>query len=240
MIFRDFLRALAQIEDPRFLRVLLLGLAATVALLCFCYGLVLWGIDAVSPETLRLPGVGEITWFGDLLHWASLLMLLALSIVLMVPVASAITAFFLDDVVDAVEARHYPDLPAPRRQSFWEGLRETIVYFAILLGANFMLLVPYVAFPPAIPFLFYGVNGLLLAREYFNLVALRRLPPPEARALRRKNWLSVWAAGVLMALPLSIPFLNLTIPILGAATFCHLFHRLNQKSFQRNPGQRPR
>jgi len=30
-----------------------------------------------------------------------------------------------------------------------------------------------------------------------------------------------------MAMPLSIPLLNLIIPILGAATFTHLYHRIS-------------
>jgi CysZ protein len=29
-----------------------------------------------------------------------------------------------------------------------------------------------------------------------------------------------------MAVPLSIPLINLLIPVLGAATFTHLYHRL--------------
>ena len=29
-----------------------------------------------------------------------------------------------------------------------------------------------------------------------------------------------------MAIPLTIPVVNLVVPILGAATFTHLFHRL--------------
>ena len=29
-----------------------------------------------------------------------------------------------------------------------------------------------------------------------------------------------------MAMPLSVPLVNLLIPILGAATFTHLFHRI--------------
>jgi len=32
-----------------------------------------------------------------------------------------------------------------------------------------------------------------------------------------------------MAVPLTFPLINLIIPILGAATFTHLFHRLAQK-----------
>jgi len=45
--------------------------------------------------------------------------------------------------------------------------------------------------------------------------------------LRKRHWLRVWAAGTLMAIPLSIPLVNLLIPILGVATFTHQFHRLN-------------
>ena len=48
----------------------------------------------------------------------------------------------------------------------------------------------------------------------------------RARQLRRRHMTTIWAAGVLMAVPLSIPLLNLLIPILGAATFTHLFHVL--------------
>jgi CysZ protein len=47
-----------------------------------------------------------------------------------------------------------------------------------------------------------------------------------AKALRKRHWLTVWWAGGLMAAPLSIPFVNLLVPVLGAATFTHLFHRL--------------
>ena len=32
-----------------------------------------------------------------------------------------------------------------------------------------------------------------------------------------------------MAVPLSVPVVNLLVPVLGAATFTHLFHRLNRQ-----------
>ncbi len=36
-----------------------------------------------------------------------------------------------------------------------------------------------------------------------------------------------WAVnGLLLTVPLTIPFLNLVIPVVGAATFTHLFHRV--------------
>ena len=60
------------------------------------------------------------------------------------------------------------------------------------------------------------------------LVAMRRVGRKRAKELRRKHFLTVWIAGILMAMPLTIPLLNLVIPILGAATFTHLFQLLPQ------------
>ena len=76
--------------------------------------------------------------------------------------------------------------------------------------------------------LFWGLNGFLLGREYFTLVAMRRLGPAGAKALRSRHAGRVWLAGTLMAIPLSIPLVNLLVPVLGAASFTHLFHRLNR------------
>ncbi|MEL7165128.1 MAG: hypothetical protein AAGL96_06600, partial [Pseudomonadota bacterium] len=49
---------------------------------------------------------------------------------------------------------------------------------------------------------------------------------PQARVLRRAHSGRIWLAGTLMAVPLTIPLINLIIPILGAATFTHLYHGL--------------
>jgi uncharacterized protein involved in cysteine biosynthesis len=65
--------------------------------------------------------------------------------------------------------------------------------------------------------------------EYITLVAIRRIGRAEAKAFRRKHRGTVWLAGILMAIPLSVPLINLLIPILGAATFTHIYHSLDQR-----------
>lgn len=226
MILGDFVRALAQLGDPRFRRVLWLGLALSVALLVAAYAGFLWIIEQTDPGNLVLPVIGPVTWLGDLLGWASLFLMLFLSAFLMIPVASAITSLFLDDVAQAVEDRHYPHLATPPRVSFAEGLRDTVNFLGLLLAANTMGLMLYVLVPVATPFLFYGINGYLLGREYFQIAAMRREGRAGAMALRRRHRGTVWLAGILMCLPLSIPLVNLLVPVLGAATFTHLYHRL--------------
>ena len=78
--------------------------------------------------------------------------------------------------------------------------------------------------------IFYLLNGFLLGREYFTMAAMRREGRERAYAMRKKHGAEIWIAGCLMALPLTIPVVNLLIPVLGAATFTHLYHRLARKA----------
>ncbi|MEI4260208.1 EI24 domain-containing protein [Roseovarius sp. D0-M9] len=228
MIFASFAKALGQMGDPRFRRVLILGIALTLALLFAVYALVLIGISWLTGDAVTLPLVGEVRWLDDLLGWTSLLAMMIMSIFLMVPVASAITSLFLDDVAAAVEARHYPALPDVPPMPWSDAIRDTVGFLGVLIGANLLALILYVALPFGAFAIFWGLNGYLLGREYFQLAAMRRLGRAGAQELRKRHWLKVWGAGVLMAIPLSVPLINLIIPILGAATFTHLVHALRQ------------
>ncbi|WP_417726364.1 EI24 domain-containing protein [Roseovarius sp.] len=224
MIFTSFLKAIGQIGDPRFRKVLFLGVGLTLMLLIAAYAGVLWLIQMTVGESTTLPLIGEVTWVGDLLGAGSFLLMIVLSVFLMVPVASAITSMFLDEVAQAVEDTHYPDLPPASIVPLGEALRDTINFLGVILGANILALVLYAIFTPFALFIFWALNGYLLGMEYFQLAAMRRIGRAGAKALRRKHRLTIWAAGVLMAMPLSVPLVNLLIPILGAATFTHIFH----------------
>lgn len=225
-IFTSFFLAISQLPDPRFRRVLMLGIALTVALLFAAYAVMLGVINLFVEDTITLPVVGEVTWVGDLLSWGSLALMLVMSMFLMVPVASAITSLFLDDVADAVEDAHYPALAPVRRASFWDGLRDSVNFLGVLVGANVLAFALYAFVPPLSVPIFFALNGFLLGREYFQIAAMRREGCEGAKALRKKHQGTIWIAGCLMALPLSVPLINLVIPILGAATFTHLYHRL--------------
>lgn len=228
LIFSDFFKALGQLTDPRLRRVLLLGIGLTLGLLFAVYALVAGTASLLAPDSITLPLIGEITWIDDLLSWGSIVLMIIMSVFLMVPVASAFTSLFLDDVADAVEDKHYPDLPPAERLSFADSLRDTVKFLGILIVANLLALILYLIFLPVGPLIFWGLNGFLLGREYFQLVAARRLGREGAQRMYRANVGQIWLAGALMAVPLSVPLVNLLVPILGAATFTHLFHRLNR------------
>lgn len=226
MIFAAFFRALAQIGDQRFRRVLILGVLLTLALLFGIYALFLQAVWWLTPESIDLPLIGPVTGVETLLGWASFLVMIALSVFLMVPVASAFAGLFLEDVVDAVEDRHYPNLPPAAVMGRPEALRHSVNFLGLVIAVNVAAVFVYPFVGPAIPLVFWALNGFLLGREYFTLVAQRRLPRAEAIAMRKRNGLRLWIAGTLMAAPLSIPLVNLLVPVLGVATFTHLFHRL--------------
>ena len=228
VILAAFAKAVGQMSDRRFLGVLGLGLALTLALLGVFYMGFVALIGWVLPESFTLPWIGEVSWIDNVVTWASVPLMLLLSAFLMVPVASAFTSIFLDRIAAAVEDRHYPRLPPAREVGLVEGAVDGLRFLGVILAVNAVALILYLPLAPIAPVIFWVVNGILLGREYGQMVALRRLDAVGAAAFRKRHRVTLFAAGVLMTVPLTIPVLNLLVPILGAATFTHLFHRLTR------------
>lgn len=227
MIARSVTRAISQMGDPRFRSVLLKGVGLAVALLAAFYAAFVTLVGWVTPDVVNIPFIGEVRWIDDLLSWGSILLMFVLSIFLMVPVASAMTGIFLEDVAAAVEDRYYPDQPPPGRIPFAEAMRDTLSFLGLLIVANLCALVLYLMLAPLAPFIFWGLNGFLLGREYFTIAAMRRVGRQGAQTMRKRHFVTIWVAGALMAVPLTIPVVNLLVPILGAAVFTHLYHALS-------------
>ena len=225
MIFSDFSKSLAQMMDAKFRSILLRAVGLTVVLLVAFVAGVGWFLGWIIPDNVSLPVIGNIAWLDTLGSGLGVGVAGILSIFLMIPVAAMFVGFFLDEVAAAVEARHYPDLPAATSSRLFDLIVDSLRFFGLFAVVNILGLVVYVLFAPIAPLIFWAVNGLLLGREYFQLVALRRLDLKEANALRRKHFLAIWGAGILMAVPLSVPLLSLLVPILGVATFTHQYQR---------------
>ncbi|MEN8832716.1 MAG: EI24 domain-containing protein [Pacificibacter sp.] len=224
-MFDDFFKAIGQLSDKRFQSVLLKGIGLSLGLLIAVYVVFVWVLGLFLPDTVTLPLIGDIS-LGVVLSVGSFFVMLGLSVFLMVPVASAFTGFFLDEVSEAVEDKHYPHLPPAPRQKWGDMLRDTFGFLGVLIVANIVALLLYLVLSIGAPFIFWALNGFLLGREYFQMVAMRRLGRAGAKAARARHAPKIWLAGALMAVPLSIPLVNLLIPVLGAATFTHMFMRL--------------
>ena len=226
MILSDFLKSVAQFDDPKFRRVLWRGMGLTIALLIAACLLVNFGINQLLSSAWAANMIGDQSWLGALINVGGVLFTIALSIWLMVPVTSAIIALFLDEVAQAVEARHYPHLPKQTATKLQDQILVGIRFLGILLLANIGALILSMIVPLLAPFVFWSTNGYLMGREYFQMAAMRRMPRAQAQELFQRHQGSIWTAGILMAIPMSIPLVGLFIPILGAATFTHQFERL--------------
>jgi uncharacterized protein involved in cysteine biosynthesis len=226
LVFSSFSKAVSQALDPAFRAVLLKGIALAIGFLVVVFLTIGQLANWFFAGTISIPFIGDFETSAAI-SIASIFMSLVLSVFLMVPVASLMSSFFIDDVAKAVETKHYPHLPNATPTSFSQSLRDTANFLGLIIVANMFALILYLLFAPFAPLIFWSVNGYLLGREYFQLVAARRVGRADAKRLWRKHIGTLWIAGICMAAPLSIPLANLFVPILAAATFTHLFYSLN-------------
>ncbi|MEL6584263.1 MAG: EI24 domain-containing protein [Pseudomonadota bacterium] len=223
MIIPALQAALAQLPDPRFRRVLIRAIGITFATLVAVSAALGFAVSLIGDVSLPLFGAVDL---GATLGVLAGLGAVIASAFLMIPVAAMVIGFFLEDIAKAVEEEHYPHLTAAAGVPFFSAVLDSLRLFGVVILANLVALIFYLLFAPLAPFLFYGLNGFLLGREYFSLVALRRLSAREVSALRRRHRLSIWALGVILAIPLSVPLLGLIVPLIGVAAYTHFFHLL--------------
>jgi CysZ protein len=217
-------KAVAQLSDTRFRRVLTLGLISTIVLYVLLYLGVGWGLSRLA--------LFHIGWADRLTDILGGIAVFVLTLVMFPGVVTLVLSFLLDDVAAAVEARHYPGLPLPRKQGFgeltWGAVRFTLVTVAVNLVALPVYLV--LLFVGVGIGLYYLVNGYLLAREYFELVAWRRMDPRAADALRRTHLVRLWLSGLAIAFLSTVPVVNLVAPLVGTAAMVHEVEALRRRA----------
>jgi len=222
-----FLRAIADLSAPALRRVVALGLI--IAMACF---VVLWTAVAVA--------LGQSTFFtwqalDWLVHLLGALAVLVLSWLLFPAVVTIVMGFFLERVAAAVEARNYPGMGPPRPASVAETAKTTLRLMGLTILLNLLVLPVYLFVPGLNFFVFLGLNGYLFGREYFEVVALRRLEPDAARTLRRRFAGRVFLAGAAIAGLFAVPFVNLLAPVIATAFMLHFFEGLPRFEPQLRP-----
>lgn len=218
------IKAFNQTPDPTFRKVATRALGWSFLLFSLLMIIVWWVLDAT-----QFFGIGWLEGIVDALGWVASLIIAAL---LFPAAALTIITFLLDDIANAVEAKHYPNLPAARDQRLSETTLTGLRFAAIAIAVNLVALPVYLLLlfiPPLNIFVFATVNGYLLGREYFELVAFRRVSPAEARQMWKRHRTRLFFAGAIIASLLSIPFVNWFMPVIAAAYMVHIFEGLRQK-----------
>ncbi len=224
-----FTLALRQLADPAVLRILAKSMAVTLAAFAALGTASWWALDAF----LAWAGVDEARFDAaqGLRGLVALVAVLLGGWLLWWVLALAVLQFFADEVVEVVEARHYPAALASARKLGWReelanGLRGAVRAVVVnLVALPFALVLLFTGVGPAL--LFWAVNAVLIGRELMDMAWLRHRPlsigaPDAAPPLRRAERFML--GGIVSAL-LLVPFVNLLAPVIGAAMACHLVHR---------------
>ncbi len=208
------LKAAEQCLSKPFLGTLLKAFLVTVVLLAGLSWLLIWLAHF-------LPSMPWL-WLNEVLSILVTAGAMLAAILLMGPVAMIVIGLFLDEIASEVDKRHYPDAGPPRHVPLGENLKAVLglATFAVLL--NLIALPLYIFLPGLNLALYFVLNGSLIGREYYLLVAARRLAPEGRRSLRRQHGVSIFLAGCLIAVLLLVPGVNFVSPLFGTALFVHL------------------
>lgn len=216
-----FFLSLAQLGDRAVVAVFAKSMAVTLAIFAVI-GVGLWQASAAL-----------VAWLGyDTAGLSAAIALVATVLALWLlfrAVAIAVVGVFADDIVAAVEARHYPQALASARpvglaRNVAMGTRSAarvVLVNLVMLPVYAALLVTGVGTAAA----FFAVNGWLLGRDLGDMVASRHLGGAAIRDWRKATAARRFALGLATTALFVVPVLNLLAPVLGAAMATHLFHR---------------
>ncbi|MBJ6120258.1 EI24 domain-containing protein [Sphingomonas mollis] len=220
-MMRAFILSVGQLGDPAVLRVFAKSMGLTLAIFAVAGFALWWGLQALLAHWVGWGATGLATAFAAVVTVLAMWLLFR-------AVAVAVVGLFADEVVEAVERRHYPAAlatarPVPFARSAAMGLRSAvrvIVTNLILLPLYVVLLATGVGTAAA----FLIVNGWLLGRDLGDMVAARHMDVGAMAAWRRLTNGRRFLLGTGDAALFLIPFVNLVAPVLGAAMATHLFH----------------
>ncbi len=160
---------------------------------------------------------------GSLTALASLVLLMLSGIILFRIVAVAITWVFADDIIDAVEDRHYPHhANLGQRPGLATGVTMALRSVARVIGYNLLALPIYLLLlitgvGTAIAFLL--VNALLLGRDLEDMLIAR-----HGKLHGSISKLPRLLLGLLGTAAMLIPFVNLLVPVIATAMAVHMVH----------------
>lgn len=224
MPFRALAAALPDLALPGVRRMLLKVLVIGLALLLLPAIGAGWALGLWLPEGQAMDGLAAA---------AGVVLLLLLGWFGWRVVAVALVNLFADDVVDAVEARHYPARSdTAKRAGLLSGGAMALrsagrAILANLLASPVYLLLLVTGIGTAVAFLV--VNGWLLGRDMEEMVANRHRAASDDPAWR---WppLARFLFGVTGTLLLAVPVVGLLAPAWIAAAATHFAHRRADRS----------
>lgn len=210
-------KALGSIFAPGMLGVFVMSLIFTlVALIVFIIG----ATSFASTIAVYLSNPVTAAWLPVMSGFGATL----LAFFLFPGIMPVFVNFFDSKIARLIEEKDYPSAQ-PIDPPFWPEFWHDVRFSLVAVGLNILILPLYLV-PVINLFVFYVLNGHLLGKEFFVMVARRYQPLPQAKEAYRRHSRTVFAGGVILTILATIPILNLLAPFWGIAVMTHLYHSL--------------
>ncbi|MFO1161730.1 MAG: EI24 domain-containing protein [Reyranellaceae bacterium] len=216
-----FERAVQQLGDPRLRSVIWWSLALSLVLQVGIAVLAWWALQSFATFQMK--------WINEAIRWLGGGAVIVLALMLFPASFGIVISIFMEKIADIVESEHYPELGPAHGIPIWTGIWTGVVFLLAVVALNLVMLPFYIIsiFIAGLgAVLFYGVNGWLTGRVYYEQVALRRRSPAEVKAWRRNNSGVLWLTGIVIVFLGTIPIVNLIVPVLGVAAMVHVAQQL--------------
>lgn len=230
MIALSINRSWQQLLHPKFRSVFLTAILAAMATLV----LLTIALNTYWPESLLFQSEW-LSWlndFGDWIASAGFWAVVTVGSYLLFPgIVTMVMGVLIDQIATAVEEEYYPNRPGTRKVPVGDIVISAAKLTVMMVLINLLAAIPYIllffitAGTGALA-LFIAINGYLLGREYYEMVAIRHVDRRVVNESRISHGSKVFIVGAIIAGMFLIPFLNILAPIIGAAMMTHIVHQL--------------
>ncbi len=236
MIALSLNRSWQQLLHPKFRGVMLTAVGAAAATLV----ILTLVLNAYWPDSYAV-GWDWLDKFGDWIASAGFWAVVTVGSYFLFPgIVTMVMSVLADQIAGAVEDEYYPNRPGTRKvpvgDVMWSATKLTILMIMInlLAAIPYLILFFFTASTGAL-LLFIAINGYLLGREYYEMVAIRHVNSRAVHTSRITHSGKVFVAGAIIAGMFLVPFLNILAPIIGAAMMTHIVHQLGVPDLAHRP-----
>tara|TARA_B100001123_G_C14832127_1_gene836594 strand:+ start:4 stop:687 length:684 start_codon:yes stop_codon:yes gene_type:complete len=175
--------------------------------------------------------IGKILGFIFIgtLNVAWIFFIFSITTILFIPLSTLVFSLFSDKIIAQIEQKHYFYEPHPLKEGFLRGIFTGL---KLLIWTLFLI----VFFTPLLSILSVGkyfsiifwimINGYIIGKEYFELIAKRRLIEDEILKFRSENFKRLYLGGLLCSIIFSIPIINLIAPLFTTVFSIHEFNKI--------------
>ena len=204
--------------DPN-MRMVFLKTVSISIIVILSVAMIIWGLfNSVQ--------IFEFNFLNKLISWAVGIILFITASAVLGPLMVVLGGIFSEEIAHHVEKKHYPNRVGHRSVGIAESIKTGGHLLLKSLIVNILLIPIYIVggfFPIISVLIFFGVNGYLLGREFFEIVASRHIGRDDRVLFWKANRGGSIFIGVFIVCLSTVPLLNLISAMLGMIITTHFF-----------------